>query len=61
MKSPKMSWSQHLNSVISPSNLLIDLQLQMRQEIGKPKREIAVILPDQKFQENSFRSSQRDR
>jgi polyribonucleotide nucleotidyltransferase len=33
---------------------LIDLQLQMRQEIGKPKREIAVILPDQKFQEIIF-------
>jgi polyribonucleotide nucleotidyltransferase len=29
---------------------LIDLQLQMRQEIGKPKREVAVVLPDQKFQ-----------
>ena len=33
---------------------LIDLQLQMRQEIGKPKREIAVILPDQNFQEKVF-------
>jgi polyribonucleotide nucleotidyltransferase len=33
---------------------LIDLQLQMRQEIGKPKREIAVILPDQIFQEKVF-------
>jgi polyribonucleotide nucleotidyltransferase len=33
---------------------LIDLQLQMRQEIGKPKREIAVVLPDQIFQEKVF-------
>lgn len=33
---------------------LIDLQLQMRLEIGKPKREVTLALPDQALQEKVF-------
>jgi polyribonucleotide nucleotidyltransferase len=33
---------------------LIDLQLQMRLEIGKPKREVTYALPDQNLQEKVF-------
>ena len=33
---------------------LIDLQLQMRLEIGKPKREVTIALPDQTLQEKVF-------
>jgi len=33
---------------------LIDLQLQMRLEIGKPKREVTFALPDQTLQEKVF-------
>ncbi len=33
---------------------LIDLQLQMQHEVGKPKREVAISLPDQSLQEKVF-------
>jgi polyribonucleotide nucleotidyltransferase len=33
---------------------LIELQLQMRAEIGKPKREVTLALPDKVLQENVF-------
>jgi polyribonucleotide nucleotidyltransferase len=33
---------------------LIDLQMQMQQEIGKPKREVAYSLPDQDFRDKVF-------
>jgi polyribonucleotide nucleotidyltransferase len=33
---------------------LIDMQLQMQQEVGKPKREVSIAMPDQIFQEKVF-------
>ncbi|MGA2504734.1 MAG: polyribonucleotide nucleotidyltransferase [Anaerolineales bacterium] len=33
---------------------LIDLQLQMKREVGKPKREVAIATPDQTLQEKVF-------
>jgi polyribonucleotide nucleotidyltransferase len=33
---------------------LIDLQLKMQSEIGKPKREVVLALPDQNLQENVY-------
>ncbi len=33
---------------------LIDLQIQMQQEVGKPKREVAIAIPDQTLQEKVY-------